>query len=236
MRHFGNAPQVWDKGGDAGPVSEADLEIDQMLQSKFQQARPDYGILSEETDDSTARLDTARQFIIDPIDGTRSFINHHENWATSLAIAQGGVITDAVVFLPAKNLFYAASRGQGATLNGEKISVNNRTALRGARFLASGSQTCRALWAQNPPPIERHFRSSLAYRLCLVAQGRFDGMLTLRRTWEWDVAAGHLICTEAGVKVTCQDGQEPRYNAPGACMNGMIAANPELHGQLMQYL
>ena len=106
-----------------------------------------------------------------------------------------------------------------------QIHTGNNTNINGARILASESQNNHKLWKDSPPPIERHFRSSLAYRLCLVAEGRFDGMMTLRQTWEWDVAAGNLICTEAGCEVRTQEGECPIYNSEDSKMNGMIAGN-----------
>jgi len=236
MSFYGKQPKQWDKGDGQGPVCEADLSIDKMLLERFSQARPDYGILSEEADDDLARCDCDVVFIIDPIDGTRSFLNRHENFATSIAIARKGIVTEAVVHLPAKDLTFSARLGAGAWLNGEKINASQRDEIKGARMLASGSQTRGDLWRDGPPPIERHFRSSLAYRLCLVAQGHFDGMMTLRPTWEWDVAAGDLICTEAGAKVKTQDRESPIYNTPSAKMNGMIAANDTLMDQFFEYL
>ena len=99
-------------------------------------------------------------------------------------------------------------------------NIKNNTIVNGSRILASESQNSSKLWRNTPPAIERHFRSSLAYRLCLVAEGRFDGMMTLRPTWEWDVAAGNLICTEAGCDVKTQDGGNPLYNEKIPKMNG----------------
>lgn len=236
MCFFRQDPECWDKGSDQGPVSEADLAIDKMLTSDLLAARPDFGWLSEETDDDPERLKHEHVFIVDPIDGTRSFINGHENFATSVAIAHKGEVMAAVVHLPAKNLTFAAAKGQGATLNGEPIYQNDRTELRGARILASGSQTKKELWRGGAPPIERHFRSSLAYRMCLVAQGRFDGMITLRPTWEWDVAGGDLICREAGCFLSDSKGQRPVYNQPAARLDGMLAASPDVHKGLISYL
>jgi len=69
-----------------------------------------------------------------------------------------------------------------------------------------------------------------------VAEGRFDGMMTLRPTWEWDVAAGNLICTEAGCDVKTQDGINPKYNEKKPIMNGMIAGNPTIVCGLLNYL
>ena len=76
-------PQVWDKGGD-DPVSEADFAVDTHLKERLLAARPDYGWVSEETEDDMARLEADRVFIVDPIDGTRSFVAGEPTWAHSL--------------------------------------------------------------------------------------------------------------------------------------------------------
>ena len=236
LKYFNNDVEIWDKGDGQGPVTQADLEIDAMLNAELLGTHPDYGWLSEETDDNPERLEHEYTFIVDPIDGTRSFINGHQNFATALAIAQKGVVQAAVVHCPAKELTYWASLGGGAFLNSEPIRHNNASKVHSARVLASGVQMRSSYWRDQAPPIERHFRSSLAYRLCLVAQGRFDGMITLRDTWEWDVAAGDLICREAGVKVSDKHKNFPSYNQPKPTVSGMIAAAPDLHKGLVQYL
>ncbi len=236
LKYFKSDVDTWDKGDGQGPVTKADLEIDQMLHSELLASRPDYGWLSEESEDDPKRLNHEHVFIVDPIDGTRSFINGHENFATALAIARNGIIETAVVLCPAKNLTYWARVGHGAFLNGEPISHSGAKAVRSARILATGAQMKSIHWKDQPPPIERHFRSSLAYRLCLVAQGRFDGMMTLRDTWEWDVAAGDLICREAGVSLSDKNKSMPIYNQPKPILSGMIAAAPDLHQGLIQYL
>jgi myo-inositol-1(or 4)-monophosphatase len=236
LKYFKSDVDIWDKGDGQGPVTQADLEIDAMLKDKLLRARPGYGWLSEETEDDLKRLENDDVFIVDPIDGTRSFINGHQNFATSLAIAKNGRIETAVVHCPAKGLTYWAELGKGAYLNGNPILNSKAGEVKSARVLASGAQMKPDLWQGRPPPIERHFRSSLAYRLCLVAQGRFDGMVTLRDTWEWDVAAGDLICREAGATVSDKHQNTPMYNRPKPALAGMIAAAPTLHDGLIQYL
>lgn len=236
MRFYQKNPNYWDKGDGQGPVSEADLEIDKMLFDYLSNSRPNYGFLSEEAENNTERYNAENTFIIDPIDGTRSFLNGHENFATSIAIASNGIIHTAVVHLPAKNLLYDAQKGEGSRLNGVKIRTGKNANINGARILASESQSNPKLWKNTAPPIERHFRSSLAYRLCLVAEGRFDGMMTLRPTWEWDVAAGHLICSEAGCEIKTQDGEYPKYNSEMPKINGMIAGNSILVNKLLGYI
>jgi len=89
-RYSGPTAKRWDKAGDAGPVTEADLAVDALLRDRLTAARPDYGWLSEETPDNPDRLTRKRVFIIDPIDGTRSFIEGSATWAHSLAIAEEG--------------------------------------------------------------------------------------------------------------------------------------------------
>ena len=235
MHYFGFDPKYWHKDGDQGPVSEADLEIDQFLKTELQRARPDYGWLSEETDEDLSRMEKKRIFIVDPIDGTRSFLAREENFAIAMAVVEDGEVIASVVDMPAKRQRYTAAKGQGAAKNGKPISPSKKSKLKSARILAAGPQLQTKLWPKGIPPVERHFRSSIAYRLCLVAEGRFDGMLTMRPTWEWDCSAGHLICEEAGVLVRDMNGQPHRYNSEGAQMNGVIAAPPKLHKAFMAY-
>jgi myo-inositol-1(or 4)-monophosphatase len=236
MKFFRRDPEAWDKGDGQGPVTEADLAIDRMLHAELLGSDPDAGWLSEETEDDVARLDQSRVFVVDPIDGTKAFIHGHENFSHSLALSENGRIVAGVVHLPAKGLTYAAALGKGAFLNGVQIHSTSAEQLSGARVLASGSQFQPALWSGTPPPVERHFRSSLAYRMCLVAHGRFDGMVTLRDTWEWDVAAGVLICQEAGAVASTRLGQQALFNQSVPKMAGMLAAGPVLHERLMEHL
>jgi myo-inositol-1(or 4)-monophosphatase len=84
--------------------------------------------------------------------------------------------------------------------------------------------------------MERHHRPSLAYRLSLVAEGRFDAMLTLRPSWEWDIAAGALILQEAGARTTDRSGAPLRFNNPHPQVNGVLAARDRLHSALIERL
>ncbi|NCW68017.1 MAG: 3'(2'),5'-bisphosphate nucleotidase CysQ, partial [Marivivens sp.] len=111
---FKSAPKVWDKPAGQGPVTEADLAVDTMLRETLTAVRPSYGWLSEETDDTSDRLSTTRQFIIDPIDGTRAFIDGSKDWAHSLAIVENGQVIAGVVYLPMKDQMFAAWHGKGA--------------------------------------------------------------------------------------------------------------------------
>ncbi len=235
-RHWLSDQHIVEKPGGGGPVSEGDLAVDRHLRESLTRARPGYGWLSEETEDDRARLDAERVFICDPIDGTRAYIAGHKTWAHSLAIAHRGQVTDAVVLLPQRDLLYTARLGGGARLNGQPLAASTRSALDGATLLAPRPTMGPVNWTGPVPPVARHFRPSLAYRLCLVAQNRFDAMLTLRDAWEWDIAAGSLIATEARATTTDRHGAPLRFNTPAAKTPGVLTAAPALHRALSDCL
>ena len=226
-RYWRKDPEVWDKGSD-GPVSEADIAVDRFLRERLLSERPDYGWSSEETEDDLSRLAADRVFIVDPIDGTRSFLNGEKTWAHSLAVVERGRVTAACVFLPLREKLYAAAEGEGATLNGETIRVSTQGEIANATVLCPRVTLDAEHWKEPPPALQRYFRPSLAYRLALVAEGRFDAMITLRDAWEWDIAAGALIIEEAGGAVTNRLGRPIDYNDESRKAAGVIAANPGL--------
>lgn len=232
LSYWRAAPKAWDKPGDAGPVTEADLAVNDAVQALLMQARPDYGWLSEESEADASRLDAHRCFIIDPIDGTRAFIAGQQGFAHSLAVAQGDRIVAALVYLPAMDLTFTACADGPALLNGRPIRPTG-AGIRGAQVLTYRSATDPEHWKDGQtPPFTREFRPSLAWRLCLVAEGRFDGALSLRGVWEWDIAAGSLIAQRAGAVVTDRRGHPMRFNSPRAMVDGMIVAGPRLHGDI----
>jgi len=228
-------PQVWDKGGD-NPVSEADFAVDTYLRETLLAARPDYAWVSEETEDDDARLSASHVFIVDPIDGTRAFVAGQKTWAHSLAVATDGQITAACVYLPVHDKMYLASLGEGATLNDAPIRASDRTALDGASVLSPRITFQDRFWKGPVPDFDRNFRPSLAYRLAIVAEGRFDAMLTLRPAWEWDIAAGALIATEAGASVTDRHGQPLRFNSPARQTPGAVVTAPGIHAAMIDAL
>ncbi|MDU8943775.1 3'(2'),5'-bisphosphate nucleotidase CysQ [Ovoidimarina sediminis] len=232
---FEGANRVWDKA-DGGPVGEADIAVDTYLRETLTAARPDYGWLSEETEDDPARLSARRLFVVDPIDGTRAFIAGEATWSHSIAVVEDGVVKAGVVYLPIKDRLFSARLGHGAELNGRPLAASAATRETGARILAARPALDDSHWAGGAPPVHRHFRPSLAYRLSLVGEGRFDGMLTLRDAWEWDIAAGSLIAAEGGAEVTDRTGAALRFNNRHPVTPGVIAAPHALHAALLERL
>ena len=232
----GPAAARWDKPEGAGPVTEADLAVNDALETSLRLARPDYGWLSEETEDNPNRLSADTVFIIDPIDGTRSFVEGARTWAISIAVAHRGQVTAAAIYLPLRNKLYAAGAGLGATLNGAAVTASRAGMVASSRILAARPNFDDRHWRTGAPPVDRHYRPSLAYRLSLVGEGKFDGMLTLRDSWEWDIAAGALIVAEAGGTVTDRNGAPLRFNNPHPALNGVVAAGRPMHDALVQRL
>jgi len=233
MPFWRQSPKIWNKDDNAGPVTEADLAVNEMLKDRLLSARPDFGWLSEETEDSADRLDCESVFIVDPIDGTRAFIAGERTWSHSIAVSHRGEITHACVYLPATGKMYTAQSRQGAYLNGQPIAQSGRKGIDQARVLSAKPNFHESHWPGGIPDVQRHFRTSLAYRMALIAEGRFDAMITFRDTWEWDVAAGTLLAKEAGATVTDRLGKAPIFNNRHPALAGIIAGAPAVQHALI---
>lgn len=231
--HFKGDRAATEKPDAQGPVTAADLAVNDALGEMLRAARPDYGWLSEESEDAPGRMAARRVFVVDPIDGTRAFIEGGKAWSHALAVVEGGAVTAAAVYLPMLDLLYTATRGGGARLNGAPVRASVRRELAGADMLTGRAQLDPVHWPGGVPDVRRHVRPSLAYRLCLVAEGRFDGVITFRDSWEWDIAAGDLIAREAGAVVTDRTGAGLRFNNPHPQVAGVIAAGAALHPALL---
>ena len=125
---FGTDLKSWIKGG-SSPVSDADIAVNHFLEERLRSFNPDYGWLSEESADDLARLDRPRVWVVDPIDGTRAFLNKRKDWSISVALVEDGVPVLGCVYAPMSDEFYLAERGKGATLNASAINAGLHTKL-----------------------------------------------------------------------------------------------------------
>jgi myo-inositol-1(or 4)-monophosphatase len=130
---FNSALKHWTKGKDS-PVSEADIAVDHLLRERLLKIAPDAGWLSEETDDDRSRLDKARVWVVDPIDGTRAYIAGLLDWTISAALVESGRPVIAALFAPAENEFFSAVVKEGATCNGQRLQASDDGSLDGARI------------------------------------------------------------------------------------------------------
>jgi myo-inositol-1(or 4)-monophosphatase len=192
------------------PVTEADMAVDRFLTQALRTARPDYGWLSEETADTEERLDRQRVFIVDPIDGTRGFIKGEDSWTICLAVVEAGATIAAVVYAPARDEMYAAVRGHGATLNGQKLQRFARPDA-GPVIPAPGA-VHHLLNEAGLDYVRGPAYPSLAYRLVQVATGHLDAAVARRGAQDWDIAAADLILSESGITLEDVCVGRPVYN------------------------
>ena len=235
--YFTRGSRAWEKPDAAGPVTEADMAANAALHARLTAARPGYGWLSEEGPEDPSRGAARHTFVVDPLDGTRAFIEGDHSWSIALASVDGGKVTAGVVYLPMRDILYGAARGAGATRNGAPLSVRPRDRLDGATVLSSRTNFEAWHWrGAEVPQVRRQFRSSLAYRLSLVAEGRYHAMIRLRPAREWDVAAGSLLVAEAGGRITDRRGGALAFNQPDPVFDGVVAGAPALHADTLARL
>jgi myo-inositol-1(or 4)-monophosphatase len=219
--------KVWSKAG-GSPVTNADIHVDTLLKEMLGRARPDYGWLSEETADDPARLDRSRLFVVDPIDGTVAYFKGKPFWAVSIAVVEDGRPVAAVVHAPELAETFLATLGGGATLNGAAIAASAIDRVEACAMLGDAKMFAHPAWPTPWPPMRIETRNSIAYRVCLVADGRFDAALALSAKSEWDLAAADLIRSEAGACMTDHKGHGFTYNKPAPLMPSLVCAAPAL--------
>jgi myo-inositol-1(or 4)-monophosphatase len=233
LDYFHRRVKGWDKRPN-DPVSEADLAVDSFLRRELTQARPAYGWLSEESDSAAGTTAASRSFVVDPIDGTRSFLRGRPEFAVAAAVTQGGVPLAAAVFNPATDEFFEAITGGGARCNGLPISVLRKSDLSGAKLLVSWREFQRLCEDGKFVSCEMSTIGSIAYKIALVAAGKADAVVALAPKSDWDLAAAHLILEEAGGRITDAKGAALAYH--GAGHPSIVAADPGLHAQLLARL
>ena len=225
--------KIWSKGA-AGPVTDADQAADALLKERLRAARPDYGWLSEETADGPERLSRSKVFVVDPIDGTVAFMKSKPWWTVALAVVEDGRPCAAVVHAPALNETFEAVAGGGARLNGEPIQASDTSSLDDASMLADANLFNQPMWPDPWPMMRFDKRNSIAYRMALVGAGAFDAAMALTPKWDWDVAAGALIATEAGGKCTDHRGRSYHFNRPDPRQPSLVCAAPALHPLILK--
>jgi myo-inositol-1(or 4)-monophosphatase len=211
-------------------VCEIDLAANEMLRAALTKLDPEAGWFSEETADSAERLMRSRVWVVDPIDGTRDFVRGRAGWCVSVALVEGGRAVLGVLDAPARDEHWAAAVGQGATRNGVRLNVSDRTMLAGARVPADTlPKADNDLVAVAKP-------NSIALRMAMVAAGEADLLAALRWGHEWDIAAAALIAEEAGATVTDARGATLRFNSTKGEMFGVLACTPGIHAAAVERL
>ena len=234
LENWGQLKQVREKQR-ADLVSESDLESEKIISQGLQKKFPKIGFLGEEQGNLNDSFDS--RWIVDPLDGTTNYIHQLPLFGVSIALEQKGEIVLGVIDFPVFNQTYYAVQNKGSFLNGKKIQVSQRE-MKDALF-------CTGFSSSRYGSVEPQFRifedvlkkcrgvrllGSSVYHLCLVAQGLLDGF------WDfnlkiWDVAAGFLIVSEAGGKVSHLDGKKfsPKNKT-------ILASSPQLHLDMLELI
>lgn len=229
--HFASDLESWEKSP-GQTVTKADLEIDDYLRRTLPQSGD--GWLSEETADSPDRLDKDRVWIVDPIDGTRSFAYGNPEFAISIALTERGRAIGGWLLNPISQELLEAYRGHGAYLGGTRVHVNAQTPLIDADVVVSSGERRTTNLASVLAPAEVRPLGSLAYKLMHVATGKADAYVTFRKISDWDLAAGILAVSEAGGRVTDCQGEPHILNKAKPRHHGIVAASNDLHAELVE--
>lgn len=235
LKYYEKKIGVREKKG-AGLVTDADLESEAAAIRILKKARPDFGILTEESPPTPSS--SGGRWIIDPLDGTTNYVHRFPMFCVSIAAEWENEIVAGVIFHPILKETYVATRGGGAFLNKKKLRVSSTREL-SSSLLTTGFTYRKDEWLraemtafEKLSKVARAIRrpGSAALDLAYTARGVFDGFWE-RRLSPWDVAAGALLVQEAGGKVTDFLGNPFRVD----CAE-LAASNSLLHSALLQTL
>ena len=219
-------------GGD--PLTEADLAVDGVLKSIL--PAEGEGWLSEETVDSSERLAKRRVWIVDPIDGTREFIQGIPEWCVSIGLIEDGQPVAGGIHNPATGERITGAIGPGVTYVGPNDTLG-ATALDDASVGASRSEVRRGEWkVYDDAAFKIVPMGSVAYKLALVAAGRLDATWTLVPKNEWDLAGGAALLAASGGWGVLKDGSQPTWNDEDPLVPGFIATTAALRDEVAALL
>ena len=234
LSYFDNLEWIGEKD-QAGLVTEADQKSEETIKNILLSSFPDHDFLGEETGHQTGRKQDGKDlWIVDPLDGTTNFVHSFPMFCISIALERNGELEVALVDAPILKKRWTAVRGEGAFLNGRKISVSSREKLNESLFATGFSSQDKQEISKQVALVEKVLKTTRGIRrpgaaaldLCFVAQGVFDGFWEMRLS-PWDTAAGALIVQEAGGLVQSYDSKDydPR-------MKSIVAASPQMMGEL----
>jgi myo-inositol-1(or 4)-monophosphatase len=214
------------------PVTEADRALDAVLRKEL--LRDGEGWLSEESVDDPIRLQRSRVWVVDPLDGTREFVQGIPEFCASIGFVEDGRPVAGGIYNPATDETFLGSIDSGVTFNGKPAQPSQRRTLDGALVLASRSEVKRGQWK----PFENAaFKirpmGSVAYKLALVSAGVADVTFTLTPKNEWDVVAGVALVESVGGFVSTLEKTKLRANRRDPILSGLLASGPFLKDELL---
>jgi myo-inositol-1(or 4)-monophosphatase len=220
---------------DRSPVTTADLEVNRVLHEMQETYFPDDGWLSEESPDDPARLEKARVWIVDPIDGTKAYVNKLPEYCISVGLVEAGMPVLGAVLNPSTDELFTATLGQGLRLNGQPVAPAAPVIDR-SEVLVNLWEYHAGRWADLDGRIHCRPMLSIAHALALVAAGRVQAALTIEPQNEWDIAAGVLLIQESGGTITDPEGRPFAFNQATPRFHGVIAVSATAEAELRPFL
>lgn len=217
-------------------VTEIDRQSEEYLLGEIRKDFPGHTILAEESGGTGGGQD---QWYIDPLDGTVNYAHNIPIFSVSIAYASNGTMSLAAVYEPMRDEMFSAERGKGAHLNGRPLQISDAMELRKSLLVTGFPYDA---WNTKYDNFDNFVKfgklsqgvrrlGSAALDLCYVAAGRFDGFWELALN-PWDVAAGGLICEEAGARVTNVYGDADYLSSP----QSVVATTPGIHARVLEEL
>jgi len=214
------------------PVTEADRALDAVLRKEL--LREGEGWLSEESVDDPIRLQRSRVWVVDPLDGTREFVQGIPEFCVSIGFVENGHPVAGGIYNPATGETFVGSIDSGVTYNGKPAHPSQRRTLDGALVLASRSEVKRGEWKTfENSNFKIRPMGSVAYKLALVSAGLADVTFTLTPKNEWDVVAGAALVQSAGGFVSTLDKTMLAANRRDPLLSGLLASGPFLRDELV---
>jgi myo-inositol-1(or 4)-monophosphatase len=226
MRFHRKSPKTWAKP-DGTVLTEADLAVNDFLGTNIQSARPDDGWLSEENPDNADRLRKSRLWIVDPIDGTRAFSDGMRFWGVGVALIENHEPILSGIYCPVDDVMYHAVKNGGAFRNGLPLTSPQSHGHAIVPKLAKFPVEAAGL------PAQVSSSWPMLLRFALIAEGISPAAISIGHKQDWDLAAGVLLVTETGGKVTTQSGEPLRFNQSEHAQPGLVAAQVQWHDRLL---
>ncbi len=225
---------VTDRGG-RNVVTEVDRKVSDVLRDILLQ--PGEGWLSEEDVDDLRRLSHEVVWVVDPLDGTREFVDGIPEWSISIGLTFDGIAVAGGIQNPATGERFLGSLHSGVTYNGGPVQSSRKMTLDGASVLASRQEYKRGEWDRfEGKQIAIRPTGSVAYKLALVAAGLADATWTLSPKHEWDIAAGVALVNSAGGKVACTRNAKLQFNRSETLLPGLVATAGGIWQQVLQLI
>ena len=201
---------------DNTPVSNGDLELNEIITKKIAELTPTIPIISEETSDNKSEEDLQDFWLIDPIDGTYDYINNLDEFTINAGLIINKKPVAGLIYAPAKNrMFYSYGENQAFELtNGEEIKLDstkkfNKDEIKFVSYSNNIKPEINKIHKKFD--VKKIVRMKSSLKFCVIAAGEYDGYVAEPRAYEWDIAAGHAILKHAGGDVTDFDGNEILY-------------------------